>query len=160
MNNSVYSLALDSAHNLYAGGAFTMAGGAPANAMAKWDGNSWLALGSGINNAVFSLAADKAGRLYAGGAFNIAGTNVSAFVAQANVLDTIFKISRNPDGGTMLDLLTTPYASSRVLTSTNVALSAAWQPIYTNVAPGNGAWRFTDTSAGLYPTRYYRSATP
>jgi len=29
MNNSVYALALDSAHNLYAGGAFTTAGGAP-----------------------------------------------------------------------------------------------------------------------------------
>ena len=58
-NNTVYALALDNAGNLYAGGEFTIAGGAAANRVAKakrapcrhrpsWNGSSWSALGSGI----------------------------------------------------------------------------------------------------------------
>ena len=33
---------------LYAGGSFSMAGGVPAEGIAKWNGTSWSALGSGI----------------------------------------------------------------------------------------------------------------
>ena len=35
---------------LYAGGDFTTAGGVAANRIAKWDGSSWSALGSGMND--------------------------------------------------------------------------------------------------------------
>ena len=42
---------------LYAGGGFTTAGGSPANRVARWDGTSWAAVGSGPGMAwVFGLA--------------------------------------------------------------------------------------------------------
>ncbi|SPE50518.1 hypothetical protein SBV1_1150008 [Verrucomicrobia bacterium] len=80
-----------SGNDLYAGGQFTTAGGVPATNTAKWDGSAWSALGSGIsggnNNSVpvLALAADGAGHLFAGGNFSLAGTNVSPYIAQANV---------------------------------------------------------------------------
>ena len=63
---------------LYAGGLFTTAGGMSANRIAKWDGTSWSALGSGLNNPVAALAVfdDGSGAgpgLYAGGHFSSAG---------------------------------------------------------------------------------------
>ena len=47
---------------LYAGGAFTMAGGGAANGLAQWDGSSWSALGSGMNGQVGALAERSARR--------------------------------------------------------------------------------------------------
>jgi hypothetical protein len=63
---------------LYAGGNFNTAGGKPASRIAKWDGQTWSALGSGVNNLVASLAVfdDGSGSgpaLYAGGIFINAG---------------------------------------------------------------------------------------
>jgi hypothetical protein len=61
---------------LYAGGDFTSAGGVPANYVAKWDGSSWSALGSGMNSTVKALVVldDGSGpALYAGGTFTSAG---------------------------------------------------------------------------------------
>ncbi|HEX6885160.1 MAG TPA: HYR domain-containing protein [Planctomycetota bacterium] len=61
---------------LYAGGVFTTAGGVAAKNIARWDGSSWNALGSGMNDWVFALAVhdDGAGSaLYAGGSFTTAG---------------------------------------------------------------------------------------
>jgi hypothetical protein len=45
MNSQVLALAM-SGTNLYAGGAFTTAGGSVSNYIAKWDGGSGSALGS------------------------------------------------------------------------------------------------------------------
>src|ERR1019366_1654117 len=47
----VYALAV-SGTNLYVGGEFTTAGGVTANNIAKWDGNAWSALGSGVNGTI------------------------------------------------------------------------------------------------------------
>jgi hypothetical protein len=61
---------------LYAGGEFTSAGGAAANRIAKWDGSSWSALGSGMNDDVYTLAVHDDGIsqvLHAGGLFTSAG---------------------------------------------------------------------------------------
>jgi hypothetical protein len=58
--------------SLYAGGRFTRAGGVPANYIAKWDGSSWSALGSGMSDEVGALVVHDDGggpALYAGGAF-------------------------------------------------------------------------------------------
>lgn len=63
---------LISGTNLYVGGGFTTAGGQPADYVAKWDGNTWSALGSGLDGIVWALAAD-ATNLYAGGWFTNAG---------------------------------------------------------------------------------------
>lgn len=72
-DSPVTALALDGAGDLYAGGYFTTAGGVVANNIARWDGISWSALGSGINDNVYTLTVDGAGNLYAGGYFTTAG---------------------------------------------------------------------------------------
>ncbi len=73
----VQALALDGIGNLYAGGAFTTAGGVSAHGIAMWDGSGWSALGSGMDGSdypwVFALALDGNGKLYAGGGFTTAG---------------------------------------------------------------------------------------
>lgn len=57
---------------LYVGGVFTMAGGAPANYLAKWNGAAWSALSSELNGWVYSMAVYN-GKLYVGGTFSNAG---------------------------------------------------------------------------------------
>jgi len=61
---------------LYAGGAFTFpSGGVAANRIARWDGSSWEALGSGVNGDVLALTVfDEGGgsALYVGGEFTTA----------------------------------------------------------------------------------------
>ena len=61
---------------LYAGGYFTTAGSTEVSYIAKWNGSSWTALGSGVNGIVVALAVFDDGSgpaLYAGGSFTIAG---------------------------------------------------------------------------------------
>jgi hypothetical protein len=67
---------------LFAGGRFTIAGGVPANGIAKWDGSVWTALGTGLAGGDFNeiLALDvfddgsgRGAALYGGGDFTIAG---------------------------------------------------------------------------------------
>jgi Rax2 C-terminal beta propeller domain/Bacterial Ig domain len=69
----VYALIADGRGNVYAGGAFTVAGSVKANHVAKWDGSSWSALDVGLPDAkwVFALAFDGT-NLYAGGDFGVA----------------------------------------------------------------------------------------
>jgi trimeric autotransporter adhesin len=59
--------------DLVAGGDFTTAGGVPVNYIARWDGGSWSALGSGMNNDVADLITLPNGNLIACGAFTNAG---------------------------------------------------------------------------------------
>jgi hypothetical protein len=58
--------------DLYVGGFFTTAGGMSANYIAKWDGNIWSALGSGMDGGARALAL-SGGDLYVGGGFTTAG---------------------------------------------------------------------------------------
>ena len=71
MNNRVYALAV-SGSDLYAAGRFMTAGGSPATRIAKWNGSSWSALGSGMDLSVYVLAVSGSDR-YAGGRFQTAG---------------------------------------------------------------------------------------
>jgi hypothetical protein len=59
-------------NDLYVAGWFTSAGGVNANNIAKWNGTSWTALGSGLNDEVNALAVIGTD-LYAGGRFTTAG---------------------------------------------------------------------------------------
>src|SRR5439155_16121734 len=73
--------------NLYVGGGFvraTNSGGAPVtvNHIAKWDGTTWSALGSGLDNTVFAMAV-LGTNLYVGGGFTRA-TNTGGGTVTAN----------------------------------------------------------------------------
>src|SRR6266702_3317320 len=70
-----------SGSDLYAGGFFTMAGGTAATNIAKWDGSSWSALGSGMDDGVSALAVSGSD-LYAGGGFTTAGGSAANYVAK------------------------------------------------------------------------------
>lgn len=80
---SCRALAIDSNNNLYAGGSFTTAGTEGVNYIAKWDGTTWSALGTGnnygLNNYCDALAIDPSNNVYAGGSFTTAGgTSITA----------------------------------------------------------------------------------
>ncbi len=63
----IFSLAVIE-NNLYVGGRFFRVGTVNVNNIAKWDGDSWSALGSGLDGNVFALAANE-NYLFAGGEF-------------------------------------------------------------------------------------------
>jgi trimeric autotransporter adhesin len=67
IQSSVSSLASDGT-NVYAGGAFTYAGRATVNNVARFDGANWQPLGAGLNNSVNTLAATN-NLVYVGGRF-------------------------------------------------------------------------------------------
>jgi hypothetical protein len=77
---SVNAIAVDASGTVYAGGNFTSIGGVTVNNIAKWDGASWSALGSGVAGGdypyVRALALDASGNLYAGGNFTKAGNGI------------------------------------------------------------------------------------
>ncbi len=71
--------------DLYVGGFFHTAGGAPAERIARWDGSSWSSLGSGMDSYVYALAAYDDGSgpaLVAGGYFTTAGGQPANLVAR------------------------------------------------------------------------------
>ncbi len=72
-----------SGSDLYAGGYFTNAGGIAAHCIAKWDGSSWLPLGSGMGGDVYALAV-AGSNLYVGGRFTTAGGSAATNIAKWN----------------------------------------------------------------------------
>ena len=80
---TVSELAIDSNDNLYLSGNFSSAGGIAADHIAKWDGNNWSALGSGVSSSsVTSLVIDGNDHLYAGGDFTSAGGISANYIAK------------------------------------------------------------------------------
>lgn len=67
--------------DLIVGGRFTSAGGVSANYIAKWDGTSWSALGTGMDGWVNALTVYN-GELIAGGSFTYAGGVLCNFIAR------------------------------------------------------------------------------
>ena len=70
--------------DLVAGGLFTTAGGVNADAIARWNGTSWSAMGSGLQGWVNVLATMANGDLVAGGTFTTAGGVVVNNIARWN----------------------------------------------------------------------------
>ena len=159
---SVNALAV-SGTDLYAGGYFSTAGGLPANYIAKWNGSSWSALGSGMDGRVRALVADGAGHLFVGGDFYFAGTTLSPFIAQANVGPGVA-------GGQFGGLVYLP-GSGFSCTLSDATLGQPYR-IQTSPSLAAGSWTnltnftytgpiaLTDTSAVTAPKRFYRAVTP
>ena len=89
MNGSVWALTVfddGGGEALFVGGTYTTAGGGAAKNIAKWDGSSWGALGSGVGDPlVFALTVfDDGGgaALYAGGEFTTAIDSGDSFLAK------------------------------------------------------------------------------
>jgi hypothetical protein len=81
MNNTVGALAV-AGGEVYAGGAFTAAGGNPAYHLVRWNGTSWAAVGAGMDgnvNALVPMGAD----LFAAGTF-LTATNSDSQPVPAN----------------------------------------------------------------------------
>jgi hypothetical protein len=84
MNGRVNALAVLPNGDLVAGGKFTTAGGVSANNIARWNGSTWAALGSGVNDTVWALAVLPNGDLVAGGNFSNAGGIGTSPIARWN----------------------------------------------------------------------------
>src|SRR5882724_1394899 len=82
-NGPIFATVVDNSGNLYIGGSFTIVGDVFATNIAKWNGNTWSALGSGMNSIVYALAV-AGGDLYAGGGFTTAGANAANYIAKWN----------------------------------------------------------------------------
>ncbi|MBL9129987.1 MAG: hypothetical protein JNG86_02240 [Verrucomicrobiaceae bacterium] len=67
--------------DLYAGGAFTKAGGQSIAYIARRSGSTWQPLGLGVNNTVSALVS-HGGYLYAGGSFTQAGGSTANYIAR------------------------------------------------------------------------------
>jgi hypothetical protein len=77
------SLLCDQFDNIYVGGNFsTTINRIVFNKIAKWNGTSWSALGSGLNGPCYSLTSDSFGNIYAGGVFVDAGGIVTNSIAK------------------------------------------------------------------------------
>ena len=80
MNGRVNAFAVYN-NELIAAGEFTMAGGQPANYIARWNGSSWAPFGTGLDDAAsaFALYNDE---LIVGGWFTTAGGQPAAHLAR------------------------------------------------------------------------------
>jgi hypothetical protein len=88
VSGGVYALAVLPNGDLVVGGNFTSAGGVSASRIARFDGTSWHALGSGIGNAfntvINALAVLPNGDVVAGGSFQTAGGMNATNIARWN----------------------------------------------------------------------------
>jgi hypothetical protein len=173
MNFWVYSLAA-SGSDVYAGGWFTRATNSgnitvPANYIAKWDGATWEAMGSGMGGGVsgfvsyvHSLAVSDTD-LYAGGSFATAGGKVSGYAAKASfnapVSPGLFdNMSYSPVTGFSCTFLDASIGQSyRIQTSPSLA-AGSWTDFtnFTYTAP----IVITDTSALSGTNKFFRAITP
>lgn len=74
--------------DLYAAGQFVEIGGlTEANSLAKWDGNSWSTLGSGVTGGskIVKAMAIVGDNLYVGGHFAEVGHKLSPYIARGNI---------------------------------------------------------------------------
>jgi hypothetical protein len=114
LNDSCYSVAIDSNDNVYAGGLFITSGGITVNRISKWTPSTgvWSALGAGLDSLCKSLAIDSNDNLYAGGAFaNIEGggitVNYIAYYSNQTYINLVYnsrklKTIRGPADSTLV----------------------------------------------------------
>jgi trimeric autotransporter adhesin len=146
-----------SGSNLYAGGIFATVDGIALNHIAKWDGSSWSALGSGMNGAVSALAV-LGNDLYAGGSFTTAGGKVSVNLARARLSfapDNLVLRANVADVPTnTLSFAGVPGFPYVVQYATNLS-GSPWFTLSTNAPAANGIGAIFDPAA-TDSQRFYR----
>lgn len=91
---------------------------------------------------------------------NFFGSVTSSFASLTVVTPLVSNIVSSRAGFT-LTFVGLPNATTRVWATTNLALPACWQPIFTNTTTSpDGIWQFLDTDLPNYPMRFYRFSTP
>ena len=84
ISNRVRTIAVVSATEIYVAGDFTTtSSGTSVNRIAKWDGSTWSALGTGLNNIVQTITISGS-NLYIGGDFTTAGGSTANRIAVWN----------------------------------------------------------------------------
>ncbi|MBL8876832.1 MAG: hypothetical protein JNM86_13635 [Phycisphaerae bacterium] len=89
-SRGVYSLAILANGDLIAGGSFSSAGGTSAANIARWNGTSWTAFGTGVSHvstiepSVRALKVLPGDNVIAAGSFNTAGGGAASNIAQWN----------------------------------------------------------------------------
>jgi len=177
-DGEVNSLAFDNSGNLYVGGGFSHvhatggAGVADTVRIAKWDGTTWTALGTGITTAssyVYALAVAADNSVYAGGDFttangvtvaNIAKWNGTTFTTlgggMAGATPVVRALSIGSDGMV--------YAGGRFLTAGGVTVNgiAAWNgSVWSALGVGVGTpatdavWALKSTPGILYAGGFF-----
>ena len=120
-----------SGNDVYAGGYFTSANGGKANFIAKWNGSTWSALGSGVGddalNAVSALAL-LGSDLYVGGRFLTAGGKVSAYLARAYLLDLPTLSLRRSDTHVTVSWPSTDTVAFALEHNSSPVSTASWVP--------------------------------
>ena len=119
------------------GGRFTQAGGTPASNVAKWNGTTWSALGTGVNKDVYALAVSGSD-VYVGGDFRTAGGVSANSLAKWN--GTAWSALGTGFGGSLVD-----YVEVLAVSGTDVYVggyfSQAGGASVSNVAKWDGtAW--------------------
>lgn len=71
-DDEIFTAAVDATDNLYIGGQFHLVGNTVAAGVAKWDGQSWSAMGTDAGSAIRAFAVNGT-EVYAGGRFVIGG---------------------------------------------------------------------------------------
>jgi hypothetical protein len=108
LNEIVMDFAVQPNGDLVAVGRFASAGATPVSNVARWNGSSWVALGTGTNGDVATVHTLPDGQVLVGGFFTTAGGAPAARVArwtgsswsglEAGVDDSVSAIASMPDG--------------------------------------------------------------
>jgi hypothetical protein len=129
------------------GGFFTNAGGVPANNIAKWNGSTWSALGSGVDSSVLALAVFGPD-LYVHGGFSVAGSKVSAHLARACIGSSVQSVVAINSTASIQLSGVTGYQYD-VQRATNLTSPITWTTLTAGpLSPApDGSFTFTDTNA-------------
>lgn len=159
VSGSVYGLAATDCE-VFAAGEFGRANspainsGDVVNYIARWDGQTWSPLGSGLNNHGYALAIARS-NLYVGGLFTMAGGEVSGYAARAIIPVTLIFLrgSLAVSNGYFQARLTGPENASVIVDSS--ADLFHWTPIATNTLL-TGGWQLS-LPISMPEPRFYRA---
>ena len=163
IETSVHALAVLQNGDLAAGGDFLVAGSVVANNIARWNGTTWLAYGSGIGvgdglTPVQALAVLNNGHLVAGGDFLSAGGNLRNHIARWNGANW-----QDLAGGTDLMVQGLAVAPNGNLYSTGMFTTAGGSPASRiarwNSTTGSGnSWSALGPGLGGFSDEFYGNA--